>query len=135
MELWREILNTIIYAIITGCGVVIVKKVIDYVYAKIDDIQANTKLSEYARLNVVIDQVQQTVAMIVTSVNQVFVDSLKASGKFDSQAASEAKEIALDMAETLLTEEAIKVIEKVYGDADVYIDSLIEQLVNELKKK
>ena len=135
MELLREILNVIIYTIITGCGIVIIKKLIDYANAKIDNMQANTQLSEYAHLNTIIDQVQQTVAMIVTSVNQVFVDSLKASGKFDSQAASEAKEIALDMAETLLTEEAIKVIEKVHGDSDVYIDSLIEQLVNELKKK
>ena len=135
MELLKDILSALIYAIITGCGVAIVAKIVDFINAKIDDAQANTQLSEYARLNTIIDQVQQTVTMIVTSVNQVFVDSLKNSGKFDSESAKEAKELALDMANTLITDEAIKAIEKVYGDANVYIDSLIEQLVRELKNR
>lgn len=135
MDLLKEILCLIAYTIITGCGVVIVKKVLDFINAKIDDAQANTQLSEHARLNTIIDQVQQTVTMIVTSVNQVFVDGLKASGKFDAESAKEAKEIALDMADTLITEEAIKAIEKVYGDAGVYLDSMIEQVVRNLKNK
>lgn len=128
------ILNLILYTVITGASVLIVRELLIFINAKIDDIQANTQLSEYARLNTIIDQVQQTMTMIVTSVNQVYVDSLKASGEFNTESAKAAKEIALDMADTLLTEEAIKAIEKVYGDAAVYVDSLIEQLVRELKE-
>ena len=32
-------------------------------------------------------------------------------------------------------EEAVKAIEEVYGDVDVYLDVLIESVVNELKKE
>lgn len=134
MELLKDILSIVLYAIITGAGVVVVKKVLDYVNASIDDIQANTKLAEYEKLNKVIDQVQSVMTTIVQSVNQTFVDGLKKSGSFTKDSATEAKNMALDMADTLITEEAINAIEKVYGDANVYLDSLIETLVKELKR-
>jgi hypothetical protein len=134
MELLKDILSVIIYAVITGAGAIIVKKVLDRLNASIDNIQVNTKLAEYEKLNKIIDQVQSVVATIVQSVNQTFVDSLKQSGIFTKESAIEAKNMALDMADTLLTEEAINAIEQVYGDVDVYLDSLIETLVKELKK-
>lgn len=134
MELLKDILSIIIYTVITGAGAIIVKKVLDRLNASIDNIQVNTKLAEYEKLNKIIDQVQSVVATIVQSVNQTFVDSLKQSGIFTKESAIEAKNMALDMADTLLTEEAINAIEQVYGDVDVYLDSLIETLVKELKK-
>lgn len=134
MELLKEVLSIVLYVAITGAGVVVVKKVLDHVNASIDDIQANTKLAEYEKLNKVIDRVQFVMTTIVQSVNQEFVDELKKSGKFTKESAIEAKEMALNMAESLITEEAANAIEQVYGDVDLYIDSLIETLVKELKK-
>mgnify|MGYP003297017692 CR=1 FL=1 len=120
--------------IITGAGVVIVKKALDYINTSIDDIQANTKLAEYEKINKIIDQVQSVMTTIVQSVNQTFVDELKKSGSFTKESATEAKNMALEMADSLITEEAIKAIEQVYGDVNIYLDSLIETLVKELKK-
>lgn len=134
MELLKEIMNLIIYVIITGCGVVVIKKVLAFINAKIDDVQASTKLSEYERLNAIIDQVQRTVTMIVISVNQVFVDDLKKSGQFTKEYADEAKNKALEMAKDLITEESADAIEQVYCDIDLYLDNLVESIIKELKK-
>ena len=134
MELLKDILSIVLYAVITGAGVVIVKKLLDFINTKIDEIQVNTQISEYENLNKVIDQVQSVITTIVQSVNQTFVDELKASGEFTKESAVEAKNMALEMADALITEEAVKAIEQLYGDVDVYLDSLIETIVKELKK-
>ena len=134
MELLQNILSVIVYSVITGCGVVVVKLVLDFSNAKINELQANTKLAEYDRLNVVIDQVQSVVTTIVQSINQTFVDSLKESGEFTKESATHAKNMALTKAGELMTEEAISVINQVYGNVDEYLETLVEQIVNELKK-
>ena len=133
MEVLHDILNIALYTLITGAGIAIVTRLLAYLNAVIDDVQVGTKLAEYDKLNVVIDQVQSIVTSIVQSVNQTFVDSLKASGKFTKESAIEAKNMALEMADTLITKEAAKAIEVLYGDVDVYLDTLIEKIVKELK--
>lgn len=134
MELLKDILSVIIYTVVTGAGVIVVKKVVDFVNTKIDEVQTNAQLSKYYGLNQVIDQVQSAVATIVQSVNQTFVDDLKKSGSFSKESATEAKNKALEMAKELITDEAANAIEQVYGNVDVYLDSLIENTVKELKK-
>lgn len=134
MELLKDILSIVLYTVITGVGVVIFKKVSDFINSKIDEIQTNTQLSEYKKLNTVIDQVQSAVTTIVQSINQTFVNDLKASGSFTKESATEAKNKALAMAEALITEEAANTIERVYGNVDVYLENLIESIIVELKK-
>ena len=133
MEMLQEILSIVAYFLITGAGVVVVKKVLDFVNVKIDEAQVNTQLSEYEGLNRIIDQVQSVVTTVVQSVNQTFVDDLKKSKKFTKESATEAKNTALEMAKKLITEEAANAIEQVYGNIDIYLDSLIENTVKELK--
>ena len=134
MELLQDILQMIIYAVITGAGVVVVKKILDFANSKIDEVQATTKLSEYEKLNKLIDQAQGIVENVVMSVNQVFVNTLKAEGRFDKESAEIAKNTAVDKATELLTEEAVNAIEKIYGNLDVYLDVTIEALVSKLKQ-
>ena len=135
MELLKEVLSIVVYTLVTGCTVVIVKKFLDAANAKIDEIQVATKLSEYDQINVLIDQAQSVVTSIVQSINQTFVDSLKASGSFTKETAIEAKNKALEMANELITDEAAKAIEKMYGNVSTYLDVLVEQTVNKLKNK
>lgn len=134
MELLKDILQMVIYAIITGCGVMLIKSIMDYINNKIDEVQATTKLANHEKINRIIDQVQGIVYNIVVSINQVMVESLKSEGKFDKESAEIAKETAIDKAKELLSDEAIKAIEQIYGDVDPYLDVLIESVVNELKK-
>ena len=133
MELLKEILQIVVFTIITGCGVVVVRKILEFINGKIDQLQANTKLAEYEKLNKAIDQAQETIYTIVSAVNQTFVDSLKQSGRFDKDSAMAAKQIATDKANAMLTDEAIKAITQIKGDVDVFLDTTIESAVNQLK--
>jgi hypothetical protein len=134
LELLQEILQVIIYTVITGCGVVIVKKILVFLNKKIDDVQANTKLAEYEKLNRIIDRAQETIYSIVIAVNQTFVDDLKKSEKFDKEAASQAKDLAIEKAKEMLTEEAIEAITQVKGNVDAFINTNIEAVINQLKQ-
>ena len=135
MEILQNILEAIIYTVITGCGVFIVKELLRLLNGKIDEIQTSTKLVEYEKLNKIIDNAQSILENIVISVNQVFVASLKAEGKFNKESAEIAKNTAIDKATELLTDEAIKAIEIVYGSLDTYLDVNIEAIVNKLKQQ
>ena len=134
MELLKEIGALVIYVLITGCAVAIVKKVLDTANAKIDELQTTTELAKYDKLNALIDQAQSVIGTIVQSINQTFVNELKNAGKFDKESATKAKDMALDMANKLITEETANAIEQVYGDVDEYLGILVEQIVNQLKQ-
>ena len=134
MELVKEILSLVVFTLITGCGVAIVKKLLDTANAKIDELQTTTQLAEYDKLNILIDQAQSVVTTIVQSINQVFVNDLKASGNFNKETATQAKDMALNKAHELITEETAKAIEQVYGNLDTWLDAVVEQTVNQLKK-
>jgi len=81
-----------------------------------------------------IDQVQSVITTVVQATNQTFVDDLKKANKFTKESATEAKNKALEMAKELITEETANAIEQVYGNVDLYLDSMIENTVKELKK-
>jgi len=134
MEILQDILSVVIYTVITGAGVIIVKKVSDFFNTKIDEVQADTQLSKYDGLNKMIDQVQSVITTVVQATNQTFVDDLKKANKFTKESATEAKNKALEMAKELITEETANAIEQVYGNVDLYLDSMIENTVKELKK-
>ena len=134
LELLKGILQVILYTVITGCGVIVVKKIVEFLNGKVDELQANTKLAEYEKINKIIDKAQLTVSEIVTSVNQVFVDSLKAKGEFTKESATIAKDSAIDKATELINEEAVKAIEEVHGNFNSWLDVTIEKAVKELKK-
>lgn len=134
MEMLKDILSIVIYTVITGAGIAVVKKVLDFVNTKIDEVQTNTQLSKYDSLNKIIDQVQSVVTTAVQATNQTFVDDLKKAKKFTKESATEAKNKAFETAKELITEEAANAIEQVYGNVDVYLDNLIEDTVKALKK-
>lgn len=128
-----NILKGILYVIITVYGMAIVVRVIDILSKKLDEIQANTKLAEYERLNSYIDVAQNVVETAVLSVSQTYVDELKKSGKFTKESHYEAKEQAINIANELLTSDVRNAITNLYGDVDTYIDNLVEKYVLEWK--
>lgn len=128
-----NILKGILYVIITVYGMAIVVRVIDILSKKLDEIQANTKLAEYERLNSYIDIAQNVVETAVLSVSQTYVDELKKSGKFTKESHYEAKEQAINIANELLTSDVRNAITNLYGDVDTYIDNLVEKYVLEWK--
>lgn len=134
MELLQNGLEVIVFIFITGCGVMLVKEGLAFLNGKIDEVQATTKLAEHEQLNQLIDGAQGIIENVVLSVNQVFVDTLKAEGKFDKESAEIAKNSAIDKAKELLPDEAVKAIEVIYGNLDTYLDVTIEAIINKIKQ-
>lgn len=133
MEVLKQIFELVAYTVITGCGLAIIKKVIDVANVKIDELQEVTELKKYEKLNKYIDDAQNVVATVVTSIAGTFVDSLKKSGNFSKEAQKEAKNQAIEISKSLITEEMKNAITVARGDFDVYLDNLIEQIVREIK--
>ena len=65
----------------------------------------------------------------VLYVNQIYVDSLKASGRFDETAQKEAFRLAYTEALNLISDETKKIIEQLYGSFDKWLKLKIESSV------
>lgn len=134
LELFKDVLQIVLFTVITGCSTVIVKKIADFLNRKIDEVQVNTKLAEYENINKIIDKAQITVTDIVSEINETFTKSLKNSGEFTKDTAIIAKDKAINTAMELINKESADVIETVYGSFDKWLEIAIEKAVVELKK-
>ena len=70
----------------------------------------------------------------VQSVQQTFVDTMKKAGKFDEAAAKEAKEKAMAIIKSQLTEELRKYITDNFGDMEAWLTVQIESIIHQMKK-
>ena len=61
------------------------------------------------------------------------LDALKKEGKFDAEAQKTAKQMAIDKAKALITEDSKAAIETLYSDFEAYLNDAIEELVRENK--
>lgn len=129
----RDILYNMMYIIITGCGVAVAKYIVDFINKKINEIQVNTEISKYDKLNKYVDDAQDAIAKAVLTVSQVYVDSLKNSNSFTPEAQKEAKNKAIEIAKELITEETKNAILTLYKDYDAFLDATIEAFVKQNK--
>ena len=75
----------------------------------------------------------ETVSKCVIATNQTYVETLKKQGKFDAEAAKTAKQMAIDKAKALITDDSKAAIETLYSDFEAYLNDAIEELVRENK--
>ena len=129
----NEALQNILYVLITGVSIVVIKEILRLLNKKIDEAQANSEMIKNETLNSYIDHVQRIINDVVLSVSQVYVDELKKHGEFTSEAQIEAKNKAIEMARKLISEESKNIIILVYGDFDAYLNTMIESLVTQHK--
>lgn len=134
LNLLKEILQVVLFTVITGCSTVIVKKITTFLNSKIDEVQAKTKLAEYENINKLIDKAQLTVTDIVSEINETYTKSLKNSGEFTKDTAIIAKDKAINTATELINKESAAAIEAAYGSFDKWLEIAIEKAVVELKK-
>lgn len=83
----------------------------------------------------VISLVEDLIKDVVLTVQQTFVESLKAEGKFDEKAQKEALRKAFDLILANLTKEAKEVLDEVYGDFEQWILIQIESAIQIFVKK
>lgn len=129
----KNVLENICYILISGCSIALVKYLCSLINKKINELQVNTELKEKEKLNHYIDVTQTVISDVVLYVTQTYTETLKKHGNFSEEAQLEAKEMAMNRAKELITEECKKAIIAVYGDLESYLDVMIESFVQSYK--
>lgn len=126
-----EFVKNLLYILITAAVPVLTTYVCKFLYAKWTESKVNIKNEQ---MQDTLDKVTNMVLDVVQATNQTFVDSLKKNGEFTKEAAIEAFNKSKETVVKMLSDDAVTIITEVYGDIDVYLDTLIESLVKQLKK-
>ena len=126
-----ETVKDILYILITTAVPVLVTYLCKFLNTKWTEGKAKI---ENEKIATTLDNVVNMVLDVVEAVNQTFVDELKKKGEFTEEAAVEAFNKSKETALELLSEDAVEIIISVYGNLDVYLDTLIEATVKQLKK-
>lgn len=107
--------------------------VIAYLKAKkeqiLANIEANKTQEEKELAEKYLNMVEETVSKCVLATNQTYVDSLKAEGKFDTEAQKIAFNKTLDAVLAILTDDAKNYLTHIFGDLNVFLSNLIESQV------
>lgn len=82
----------------------------------------------------ILDQGLQIIIDSVNYVQQTYVDTLKKHDKFTEEAHMEAFNAAKKRAVELMNEEMKNVIVGAYGNLDLYVETMIESIINQSKK-
>lgn len=131
---FSEVLNYVLYVVLTVILPVIAKYAVDLIKTKIKESNIIANAAKNEDLSVIIEGALSDVMDAVLYVNQVYTDSLKASGKFDQAAQAEAFNRAYVEAVNMISDEAKKVIEQLYGSFDKWLKFKIESFVNAAKR-
>lgn len=126
-----EFIKDLLYILITAAVPVLTTYVCKFLYTKWTESKVNIKNEQ---IQDTLDKVTNMVLDVVQATNQTFVDSLKKNGEFTKEAAIEAFNKSKETVVKMLSDDAVTIITEVYGDIDVYLDTLIESIVKQLKK-
>lgn len=126
----KEILTTLVQVVVIPAIPVLVAYLVKYLKAKTE--QTTTKINNEL-VRTYLQEATDAVLQAVTYTAQTYVDSLKKQGKFDAEAQKIAFNTAKNIALQLLTTEAKQMIEDLYGDLMLWLETKIEQTVKEQK--
>lgn len=112
--------------VLTAFAVAFLKAKKEEILAKI----ATNKTQEEKELaEKYLNMVEDTVTKCVLATNQTYVDSLKAEGKFDTEAQKIAFNKTLNAVLAILTDDAKNYLTHIFGDLNVFLSNLIESQV------
>ena len=126
-----EFVKNILYILITAAVPVLTTYLCKFLYTKWTEGKVHIENDKIANT---LDNVINMVLDVVESVNQTFVDELKKKGEFTEESAKEAFNKSKETALKMLSNDAADIITTVYGDVDMYLNTLIEATVKQLKK-
>lgn len=130
---FNEMINNVLYTILTAILPVAAYYIVSLTKAKINE---STIIEESVKNEIISNMIKDALSDVmdaVLHVNQTYVDSLKASGKFDNAAQNEAFLKAYTEAIMLISAGTQEIIEKVYGSFDEWLKSKIETSVKKAK--
>lgn len=127
---WKELLSTILYAVLAAAAPVLTKFAVDFIKAKYVQL---TESMESEAMRQGLSAALDAVLTAVTVTNQTYVDALKNKNMFDKEAQKTAFTMAWDTAQGLLTDAAKDSLVALYGGIDDWLAAKIEQTTKELK--
>lgn len=101
-----------------------------YIKAKMNELSAaagNATEQKYLKM------ISETITKCVIATNQTYVDSLKNKDAFNKEAQKEAFELTYNAVLDILSDDAKDYIAEAFGDAEIYLTTLIEEAVNKNK--
>ncbi len=132
---FSEMLDYILYIVLTAILPVTVKFAVDLVKAKIRESSIIEEATKNEIISNLIKDAMSDVMDAVLYVNQTFVDTLKSKNEFTQESWEEAKKKAYNTALVAISEESKKAISEVYGSFDKWLQLKIESSVNMAKKQ
>ena len=132
---FSEILNYCLYTVLTVILPVVATYAVNLIKAKIKESNIIADATKNEDLSKIVEGALSDVMDAVLYINQIYVDSLKSSGKFDKEAQEEAFNRAYAEAMNMISAEAKNVIEQLYGSFDKWLKLKIESSVNMAKKQ
>lgn len=132
---FSEVLNYILYIVLTVILPVVATYAVNFIKAKIKESNIIADATQNENLAKIIENALSDVMDAVLYINQIYVDALKSSGKFDKDAQKNAFNRAYVEAMNMISDESKKVIEQVYGSFDNWLKLKIESSVNMAKKQ
>lgn len=132
---FTEMMNQILYTVLTGIVPVIVIFLVRLIDSKIKESNIIADTAKNENLSRIVEGALSDVLDAVLYVNQIYTDSLKASGKFDKTAQEEAFNRSYVTAMNMISDEAKKVIGQLYGSFDNWLKLKIESSVNMAKQQ
>lgn len=124
--MFKDIFQDILYTIVTGSLVAIIRYIIIFIRAKLDTLQLEQKVKY-------LPMIEDIVEASVNTVAQKYVDDLKAAGSFDSDAAKQANKAAKDLIYNTMSDDMKQIILLMSNDIDEYISMKIESQVRNSK--
>ena len=118
----KQGIQDVLYLIITGILPLLITYGILFLKVKIKEQEKNLENDQLVKY---IDAATDAISKAVLTV--------KKEGKFDAEAQKTAKQMAIDKAKALITEDSKAAIETLYSDFEAYLNDAIEELVRENK--
>ena len=132
---FNDVINNVLYTVLTAIVPVITVYLVNLIRAKIQESNVLKESISNETFRDIIDGAINDVMDAVLYVNQVYTDSLKSAGKFDKEAQREAFNKAYTEATNMISDEAKRIIEQLYGSFDQWLKLKIESSVNTAKKQ
>ena len=107
-----------------------IRHVIEYLKFKRSQMEVDAEKVKYQTY---LDEALEAIYKSVKKVNQTFVDTLKAQGKFDAEAQSQAFATAWEDAIILMGKEAVEFLMDKMDDFELWMEVQVEAAVNDNK--
>lgn len=121
---WLKIIEDMVLVVLVPLIGIAVKSLVAYLQEKTD----NAIIKKYIGL------AENAVVQAVEYVAQTYVDALKKAGDFSEDAQIHAFELAKEKALDILGAEAVDMLNSIYGDFAIWLETAIEQHCRDLKQ-